>query len=256
MGGDGVQMARFFIKQEDIDSDYINVSGDDFKHIKNVLRLRIGENITLCDGQKTDYNCVIHSFDDNRVTAEIIDKRENPGEPDFDVVLFQGIAKGDKMDLIIQKCVELGVSSVVPMLTERTVVNFKSQNDKDNKRKRWQKIAEEAAKQSERGIVPDIKEIVKPHEISLKEFDLIIIPYEEEMEVSLKSVLSVIQKDKRPSKIAVFIGPEGGFEKKEMILVRNSGGISVTLGPRILRTETAGLTVISILMYEFSAMER
>ncbi len=246
-------MPRFFVKPENILSDSIIIDGDDMKHIKNVLRLRCNDIITLCDGAGNDYTARIKKFESNLIYTDIIEKRKNTTEPPVEVVLFQGIPKSDKMDLIIQKGVELGVSRIVPVITERTVVVLKTEKDKESKIKRWQRIAMEAAKQSNRGIIPkvDLPLDFKKALESSAQMDLGIIPYEKENAKSLKGVL----KNFNAKSIAVFIGPEGGFSQKEMDEAANAGMISVTLGPRILRTETAGIAVLSVVMYEFGGFD-
>lgn len=246
-------MPRFFVKPENILSDSIIIDGDDVKHIKNVLRLRCNDIITLCDGAGTDYTVRIEKFESNLIYTDIMEKRKNMTEPPVEVVLFQGIPKSDKMDLIVQKSVELGISRIIPVITERTVVVLRTEKDKETKIKRWQRIAMEAAKQSNRGIIPkvDLPLDFKKALESSAQMDLGIIPYEKENAKSLKDAL----KNFNARSIAVFIGPEGGFSEKEMDEAANAGLISVTLGPRILRTETAGIAVLSVVMYEFGGFD-
>ncbi|HHW00507.1 MAG TPA: 16S rRNA (uracil(1498)-N(3))-methyltransferase [Clostridiaceae bacterium] len=246
-------MPRFFVKPENILSDSIIIDGDDVKHIKNVLRLRCNDIITLCDGMGTDFTARIEKFESNLIYADIIDRRENTTEPPIEVALFQGIPKSDKMDLIIQKSVELGVTRIVPVITDRTVVVLRTEKDKASKTNRWQRIAMEAAKQSNRGIIPIVDlplDFNKALE-SAKEMQLGIIPYEKENEKSLKVVL----KDFSAKSIAVFIGPEGGFSQDEIDEAISAGMKPVSLGPRILRTETAGIAVLSVVMYEFGGFD-
>ena len=253
MGGDGFQMPRFFIKPENILSDSIIIDGDDVKHIKNVLRLRCNDVITLCDGMGTEFTARIEKYESNLIYTDIIDKRKNTTEPPIEVVLFQGIPKSDKMDLIVQKSVELGVARIVPVITDRTVVVLKTEKDKASKVKRWQRIAMEAAKQSNRGIIPkvDLPLDFKKALESSKQIKLGIIPYEKENDKSLSRVL----KDFNAKSIAVFIGPEGGFTQEEIDEAVSAGMISVTLGPRILRTETAAIAALSAVMYESGGFE-
>lgn len=249
-------MARFFTDGINPDLNSVKIYGDDYKHIKDVLRLKAGNSIVLCDGKKNDYDAVIESLGDGCITVSVVGQRSNGSEPPVEITLFQGIAKGEKMNLIVQKCVELGVFEIVPMVTLRTIVGIKGEREREIKRTRWQRIALEAAKQAGRGVIPKVREIIKLNEVNLESFNLILLPFEKEGIVSLKDVLSTVPRDGEIKKIGVFIGPEGGFDEKEVDFIKSHGGRSVTLGPRILRTETAGLAIISVLMYEFGAMDK
>lgn len=254
MGGDGFQMARFFVSPEAVDRDSgrIYINGGDVNHIKNVLRLGEGEHLEISDGSLNEYDARIETFEKDRITAAIVKASKNSTEPPIEVTLYQGIPKSDKMDLIIQKCVELGVSRVVPVITGRTVVKFGSGRDAAEKTARWQKISLEASKQCGRGRIPVVTEPVKL-EKALKDargYELCIIPYEKE---SVRGIAAVLTAGKFRN-AGVFIGPEGGFTEDEIRLARDSGAAPVSLGPRILRTETAGLAVLSILMYEAGDM--
>ncbi len=239
-------MARFFVDAERVSENLIEIIGDDVKHISKVLRLRVGEQIIVCDKCGTDYECTIDNMASDKVIAKIISSHKNTAESDIEITLLQGMPKSDKMDLIIQKCVELGVSRVVPVITKRAVSR---PTDGDKKIVRWQKIATEAAKQCGRGIIPEIGKIISFDDaIKLVDEDsvLAIIPYECEAEGKLKDVLKKTDK----KKVFVFIGPEGGFDETEIYAARNAGIKPVTLGPRIMRTETAPLAVCSVIMYE------
>ncbi|AEV69318.1 16S rRNA (uracil(1498)-N(3))-methyltransferase [Acetivibrio clariflavus] len=242
-------MPRFFINSEDIFDDNINIKGDDYNHIKKVLRLKCGEIITLSDGVGNEYAARIEAFGDGFVHTKIVESYKNATEPPVKVTLYQGLPKSDKMDFIIQKSVELGISKVVPVLTERTVVKIDNQKDAQKKWERWNRISQEAAKQSNRGIIPEVelpisfKEAIK----QIKNGSLSIIPYEKESKKSLKQIL---KSNGHMKDISVFIGPEGGFTEQEIEEAISFGINPVTLGPRILRTETAGIAVLSILMYE------
>jgi len=241
-------MPKFFVDEQNIQSDLIVIDGDDVKHIKKVLRLNPGDSITVCDGKGNDYHASIKDIESNRVIAAILDVYKSGTEPPIEVTLFQGIPKSDKMDFIIQKSVELGVSRIVPVITERTVVKLDSKKDATNKVTRWQRISLEAAKQCNRGFVPRVENPVD-YEEALKlcqQSYLKIMPYEKENKYNLKKCLYGCD----PAKTAVFIGPEGGFSEEEVKKASASGVKPVTLGPRILRTETAGIAVLSILMYE------
>lgn len=242
-------MARFYVNKDGINDNIITISGNDVSHIKNVLRLVPGEEIDVCDGISTDYTAVIETIGNNTVTSKIIAKRINLNESPVIIYLFQGLPKSDKMDLIIQKCTELGVSKIFPVITNRTVVKINSATDEEKKIERWQRISLEASKQSCRGLVPTVENILgfekairKAAEIS----DISILAYENEENGKLKELL----KNSKARTISIFIGPEGGFEENEVKAAVNLGIMPVKLGPRILRTETAGLAVLSAVMYE------
>ncbi|MDP4179846.1 MAG: 16S rRNA (uracil(1498)-N(3))-methyltransferase [Bacillota bacterium] len=241
-------MLRFFVKLENISSEKILITDEDFNHIKNVLRLRKGDSFVVCDGNCTDYNVVLEDYSPNSAIAKIIESNINTNEPDIEVTLFQGIPKSDKMDLIIQKSIELGVKRIVPVLTEHTVVKLNSEKDVNNKLTRWQRIAYEAAKQCNRGIIPQIETPVafKDAIVLSKEYDLSLIPYEKEEGNKLKSYLV----GTNAKNVSIIIGPEGGFSSNEVQFALQGDVIPVTLGPRILRTETAGFVALSIVMYE------
>ena len=245
-------MHRFFINTDNIKKDRIVITGEDVSHISRVLRLKFGDEIILCDGQGIDYCVTIEGMDKYAVRTKIIGEMASIGEPDVNVILFQGIPKGAKMDIIIQKCTEIGVSRIVPVLNARTVVRLSDEKDERKKVERWQRIAEEAAKQSGRGIVPQIAK-PKVFEEALEEameLDISLIPYELEKQNTLKGYLH----GKALKNIGILIGPEGGYEDFEIKSAIDKGVIPVTLGSRILRTETAGSAVLSCIMYEFDEM--
>jgi len=246
-------MHRFFVKRQSILKDRITLSGEDVQHISKVLRLKCGDRIVLCDGEGTDYIAVIESMAKDSIGAIILEKEAAKGEPDIDTVLYQGIPKSAKMDVIIQKCTEMGIKRIVPVLTSRTVVRLESEKDERKKAERWAKIAEEAAKQSGRGIIPVIGMPVTLDQAlrSAAGLDLVIIPYELEAGIPVKEVLSKI----KAGSIGFFIGPEGGFEPFEVEKAKEMGAVPVTLGRRILRTETAGIAVLTSIMYEYDQMK-
>lgn len=246
-------MHRFFIKQENIFKGGVTVSGEDVQHISRVLRLQPGDEIVLCDGEGTDYYTSIESMDKHSIRTVILRTEASKGEPEIEAVLYQGIPKSTKMDLIIQKCTEMGIKRVVPVSTARTVVKLESEKDERKKVERWAKIAEEAAKQSGRGKIPII-EMPKSFTSALEDaarLDNIIVPYELEGGLSIKDAL---RRDKGSS-IGFFIGPEGGFEPYEIEKAQAAGAVPVTLGRRILRTETAGVAVLTSIMYEYDQMK-
>lgn len=244
-------MSRFFINEKDINANSITITGDDVTHIKRVLRLNAGDSLTLCDGKGSDYSVKIEKVEGDRIITGIMSVERSSTEPPFEVTLFQGLPKSDKMELIIQKCVELGVNRVVPVSTGRTVVKLENAKDTQNKVNRWRRISLEAAKQCNRGAVPEIEMPVsfdKALELSAGS-QLGIIPYEKERSGGLKKILTGDFQS-----ISVFIGPEGGFTEEEIEKALLKGLKPVTLGPRILRTETAGPAVLSILMYALGDM--
>lgn len=239
-------MARFFVEPEQVFENSISIFGDDVKHISKVLRLRVNEEITVCDKCGNDYECSLQEISSDKVVAKILSKKKNVAEADIEITLFQGLPKSDKMDLIIQKCVELGISKIVPVITKRAVSR---PSDGDKKIIRWQKIAAEAAKQCGRGIIPEVGKMISfadAVKLCDDEKVLAIMPYECEAENKIKNALKETEK----KKIFVYIGPEGGFDESEVNLAENSGIKLVTLGPRIMRTETAPIAVCSVIMYE------
>lgn len=248
-------MYQFFVEPHQINKGDNNVIivGSDVNHIKNVLRMKSGEEIAVSNGTDgKEYLCKIQSLEEEQVICELLGVREDSAELPAKVYLFQGLPKGDKMEMIIQKAVELGVYQVVPVATKRCVVKL---DDKKAKSKiaRWQGIAEAAAKQSKRGIIPQVGEVMS-FKNALKEaaeMDVRIIPYElaEGMEQT-KKIMESLQPGQN---IAIFIGPEGGFEESEIQEALALGIQPVTLGKRILRTETAGMTVLSWIMYQLES---
>ena len=241
---------RFFVPDANIDrsAGRAFITGTDVNHLRTVLRAAVGEELTLCDTAGVVYSCRISGIAKDRIDCEITGSEKCPSEPAVPVILLQGVPKGEKMEFIIQKCVELGISGIVPVMTERTVVRFDTKQDAEKKVARWQKIAAEASKQSGRGIVPFIGNVVKFKDV-FRETDggLRIIPYENEHDRTLKALL----REKLPAdKIYVFIGPEGGFSMQEVEACVEEGFTPVTLGNRILRTETAGMATLAAIRYE------
>jgi len=258
MGGDCFQMSKFFVDKTSVDLklNKIIITGDDVNHIRNVLRMACGDKTVISDGSGTDYHICIEGFEKDKVVTSIIDAKPNCTEPPIDITLFQGIPKSDKMDYIIQKSVELGVKTIVPVITERTVVKIDNPKEAGDKTARWRRICLEAAKQCNRGIVPSIEEPIRFNKALdiLNKFSLSIIPYEKETGYSLKKCIDSFPLSLTNGLISVFIGPEGGFSEDEIRNAVNKGVRAVTLGPRILRTETAGVAVLSIIMYGLGDM--
>lgn len=246
-------MPKFFIKTENLkENEEIWITGSDVNHIKNVLRKKIDDKINICnsDTQK-NYECVIKNIEENKIVCKILDEVKSLAESNLNITIFQGLPKSDKMELIIQKATELGVKTIVPVITKRKVIKLKDK-DKQNKVDRWRKIAEVAAKQSGRDIIPTIENIINIADIKFDEFDKIFVLYENEEKISIKDEIEQLKNDnKEELNIGIVIGPEGGFAESEIEQLRLNQNVSVvTLGKRILRTETVALVVSGILMYE------
>lgn len=244
-------MPRFFIT--DINAGLID--GEDARHIARSLRMRRGEALTLCDGQGTDFFCEITDVSGDLVYYRVLRQEESVSEPKVRVTLFQCLPKGDKMDDIVKKSVELGVYSIVPVISGRCV-STPAGAAQERKRERWQKIALEAAKQSGRGIVPRVFGML-PFDKALKELcasDTSVIFYEGGGQ-SLKGILSEAGQKGKGSTLGILIGPEGGFSPEEVEAAKGGGAKVATLGPRILRVETAPVCALSVVMYELGEME-
>lgn len=243
-------MHHFFVEPSQIQGNHIFIDGPDVNHIRNVLRMNPGEEVNVTDGSgEKVYRCAIASIGEDKVELNIMWAQEKGMELPSKIYLFQGLPKSDKMELIIQKAVELGVYEIIPMATARAVVKL-DQKKAAAKVKRWQAISESAAKQSKRLLIPEVKEPVKFSE-ALKlasDLDVRLIPYE--LAEGMDGTRRIIQSVKPGQSVAVFIGPEGGFEEAEVELAKEADFQAITLGRRILRTETAGMTVLSILMYQ------
>ncbi len=243
-------MPKFFVDKNNIGEKNIEITGDDAKHISTVLRAKVDEEIIICDGYGTDYLCRLIGINKKQVLAEIIKKYENKNEPSLKITLYQGLPKGDKMELVIQKCIEIGVDRIIPVITDNTVVKIGEKAEKKNFR--WNKIAEAAAKQCGRGKIPHVDKILSFKEAveASKTLDGAIIPYENEKQRNIKEFV----KSFRGKSIGIFIGPEGGFSENEIKLCEENNISSVSLGKRILRTETAGLVTSVILLYELEGL--
>lgn len=242
-------MYHFYVEPEVVSADTVRISGGDVNHIKNVLRMHPGEQIVILDGSGMEYLCEIETISEE-VLARILEAKKTEAELSVRLLLFQGLPKKDKMELIIQKAVELGVSEIIPVLTKRTVVKLEDKKKEQKKLERWQAIAEAAAKQSGRGVIPKVQEVMKFSEAvkMAEELDESLIPYElaEGMDEARERIRSLHGKNT----IGIFIGPEGGFAEEEIALAAKAGIHPITLGKRILRTETAGLCILSVIMFE------
>ncbi len=240
-------MYHFFVDNDKVQKDYIIIEGSDVNHIKNVLRMKIGEEILISNRQSIDFCCIISDIRNEFVKAKIISTVENR-ELSAKIYLFQGLPKSDKLELIIQKAVELGVYEIVPVSTKRAIVRLDKKKE-EIKIKRWQSIAESAAKQSKRSIIPKIKGIMSLSEALdySREFESKLIPYENAE--GMAGTRHLIQQIKSDMRVGIFIGPEGGFDETEIEQAVKNGYSPITLGKRILRTETAGMTILSIIMF-------
>ncbi len=247
-------MPRFFVRNEQVKEKTIEILGEDIKHIKNVLRKQIGDKLEICNQDtKKSYICEIEKLEDKSILTKIIEELKKDDNK-ISVDIYQGLPKADKMELIIQKSVELGVNAIIPVAMKRCVVKI-DPKDEIKKITRWQKIAESAAKQSGRNTIPEVNNIVNIEKITqlIKKYDCVIVAYENEKENTIKhELLKLKEKVKTNSKIeiAIVIGPEGGLEEKDVELLKQNGAKIVTLGNRILRTETVALNVLSVIMYE------
>ena len=246
-------MPKFFVAENQINNNKITIIGDDVNHIKNVLRQKSGDKITICDiSKEQDYLCKIDKIEEKSIDCNIIEKLENNTESNVKVTIFQGLSKADKLELVIQKSVELGAYDITPLQMKRCVVKL-NEKDKLKKIQRWQKISEVAAKQCGRNIIPKINNIVNVKDVCnlCNEYDIVLIAYENEKENTLKKELKNLKKlDKEEIKVAIIIGPEGGIAPEEIEMFEENGAKIITLGNRILRTETVALSVLSIIMYE------
>lgn len=241
-------MYRFFIKKDQIQDGYVLILGEDVNHIKNVLRMKEGDKVFLSCETDLEYECSLEEFASDKIKARILDIHGMETELGTEIILYQGLPKGDKMEFIIQKAVELGVTKIVPVRMKRCVVKLDEKKAK-KKTERWNGIALSAAKQSKRGIIPEVSQ-VKSYKEALeeaKELDMLLVPYEEVKGITYSKEL-LLQAKKKKS-IGIIIGPEGGFEEEEIAEARETGGKTMTLGKRILRTETAGMAMLSILMF-------
>lgn len=243
-------MSKFFVKQNQIENNFIKVIGEDVNHITNVLRMRKNDEIQLCNQDTGEnYLASITNIFKDCVECEIKEKIETTTESNVHITLFQGIPKFEKMELIIQKCTEIGVKNIVPVMMERTVVKL---DDKvaTKKLERWQKIAEIASKQSMRDCIPKVENIIKTKEIDASKFDIVLVAYENEEHNMLKTELNKLKAIGSEYNIAIVVGPEGGISGKEINILKEKNAVFVSLGKKILRTETAGIVMSGNIMYE------
>ena len=242
-------MYHFFVDPSLIQGQDIYIEGSDYNHIKNVLRMKQGEVISVGDGlTDKEYRCHIEDFTDTHVHCRLDFIKDSGVELPVKVTLFQGLPKSDKMELIIQKCVELGVAEVVPVACSRSIVKLDAKKEK-SKIARWNGISEAAAKQSKRAVIPEVKGVMSYKEAIdyARSLDVNLIPYE--LAEGFDKTRDLISGIKSGQSVGIFIGPEGGFSEEEVELAREAGAEPITLGRRILRTETAAMVVLSWLIY-------
>ncbi|MGL5651889.1 MAG: 16S rRNA (uracil(1498)-N(3))-methyltransferase [Paraclostridium sp.] len=244
-------MDRFFVGKKNINLENKTciIEGEDVKHISKVLRCRIGEELEICDNDNNEYICEITNIDKSQVELNIVEVVDIKRESDLKIKVYQGLPKGPKMEMILQKLTEVGVDEIILVQTKRTVVKVDDKKE-DKKIERWERIIYEAAKQSKRGKIPKLRGVLSFKEAlaDMKENDFNIAPYENERTKSIKQAIKGVDI----KNIGIFVGPEGGFEDTEIKAIEEIGGQSVSLGPRILRTETASLVASSIVLYELS----
>lgn len=241
-------MHKFFVEDYQIDDRQVIIDSEDYNHIVNVLRMKKGDKILVTNknSQKT-YNCEIKEINADKVICNIIDEENKNIEMNVQVDIFQGLPKSDKMEYIIQKCVELGVHKIVPVNMKYCVAKIK---DEEKKNIRWNKISEVAAKQSKRNSIPKVENSINMTQLydEIKNYDLVIVAYENEDNITLKDIL---KSEENPKNIAIIIGPEGGISFDEVENLTKSGAKKASLGNRILRTETAPIAVLSMIVYEY-----
>lgn len=245
-------MQQFFAEPSWIRENKIYMQGSDVNHIRNVLRMKPGEDVRVNDGRGKTYLCCISSYEEQTAVLDILKELDSDTELPSRIILFQGLPKGDKMEWIVQKAVELGAYSIVPFAAKRSVVKL-DEKKAAKKQARWQLIAKGAAEQSGRGIIPEVSTVRTFAEAlgMAGELDVVLIPYE--LEEGMKETARVLENIECGQSVGIFIGPEGGFEEEEVERAKAAGAHAVTLGKRILRTETAGLTALSILMYHLES---
>lgn len=246
-------MPKFFIETKQINEDIINLIGQDVNHIANVLRKKVGDNISICNKNTSEnFLCKIEKINKEQIECRIVEKVESKSEGNIKITIFQGLPKAEKMELIIQKGVELGIDEIIPVSMERCVVKLDSKSE-NKKIERWQKIAEVAAKQSGRDFITRINYVENIKNVCnlVSKYDILLVAYEEEKVNSLKNEINNLKAiNKQNLKIGIVIGPEGGISNKEIDVLKQNGAKIITLGNRILRTETVALVITSILQYE------
>ncbi|MDD6211625.1 MAG: 16S rRNA (uracil(1498)-N(3))-methyltransferase [Clostridiales bacterium] len=242
-------MYHFFVPEADGASGRITIVGSDVNHIKNVLRMKPGEKIVVSNGEDCDFYCVIAEILPDRVEADVLPEEVEESELSAKLILFQGLPKNDKMEWIIQKAVELGAYEIVPVAMKRSVVRLDEKKQK-TKIPRWNSISESAAKQSGRRVIPEVTGVMSWKEAMTmaKQMDRILVPYENAR--GMEATKEALEQLKPGMKVGIFIGPEGGFESSEIEEAREAGALVISLGHRILRTETAGMAALTMCMMQ------
>lgn len=241
-------MQHFFVTPKQVKENIIYIEGSDVNHMKNVLRMRPGESLSVSDGNNRQYVCSVKKYEDTRAVLEIQETKQADTELSSRIYLFQGLPKQEKMELIVQKCVELGVYAVVPVAMKRCIVKL-DEKKSGKKVDRWNKIAESASKQAGRSRIPAVLPVVsfeRALDMAAK-LDIRLLPYE--LATDMQQTKHILDSIEPGQSVGIFIGPEGGFEKEEAELAISRGAKEITLGKRILRTETAGLAIVSVLMF-------
>jgi len=243
-------MHKFFVSQDNIDHNIAVIEGEEVKHIYKVLRLKEGEKVNINNCQGEEFLGEILDVNKNNVQVKLLEKLEINNESPIEVYLYQGFPKGPKMDIISQKCTELGVREITPVVTKRVLSSLGEINKDTKKLDRWNKIAFEACKQSKRTIIPIINDVIYFQELinQLKDMDLVVVPYENAEGYGIKQMINSLKKEVK--RVGIVIGPEGGFEESEIALLKDIDANIITLGSRILRTETAGFLCLGLIMYE------
>lgn len=241
-------MHQFFVSDEQIGKEYITITGEDVRHIKNVLRMKPGEEVRISNGEGADFFCEIREIHEESVQVRILDKQAQDTELPGRIFLFQAIPKGERMEYVIQKAVELGVYEIIPVEMKYCVVKL-DEKKKEKRRTRWQAIAESAAKQAKRSRIPQIHPVMKYADAVAyaRECQVCLVPYEDER--GMAGTRELLRRLEPGKDISVIIGPEGGFSEEEIEMVRDDMEV-LSLGKRILRTDTAAITVMSMLMLE------
>lgn len=248
-------MYQFFVEDAQVSDGFVRIEGSDINHIKNVLRMKSGERVRISTSSGKNYYCEIAEITDSMVQADILEELTEGTELPNKIYLFQGLPKGDKMELIIQKAVELGAYEIIPVAMKNCVVKLDPKKA-ENKVRRWQEIAKSAAKQSKRSLIPTVQLPLTYQQAveAAKELDVVLIPYENER--GMAATKEAVERLAAGESIGIFIGPEGGFAPEEIDAAKSEDMQLISLGKRILRTETAGLAALAILSYHLETLER
>lgn len=242
-------MHKFFTPAHMFSDTHAKITGEDVKHIYKVLRVKPGDKVVVNNLESEEFLGEVEEVNKQEVSIKILEKLDVNNESNLNITLFQGMPKAAKMDLIVQKCVELGVSEIIPTITDRVDVKLKGEFKKLD---RLNKIALEACKQSKRTVIPQVLEPMDFKEVleKIDQLDLMVIPYENATRYGIRAMVNSIEDKDSIKNVGIMVGPEGGFEESEIEALKEKGAHIVTLGPRILRTETAGFTCISLIQYE------